>query len=104
MYQTYFDQNNHNWQHSHRNPAPAQNILELGIGSRQFFSALEKALPPVFTRKTASEVIGGLISAKTMSNADALGRGPRERVRVGNRVGYTRDSFLEWLAGKVRTS
>ena len=102
MHQTYFDQSNHNWQHNHRNPAPAQNILELGIGSRQFFSALEKALPPVFTRKTASEAIGGLISPKTMSNDDALGRGPSGKVRVGNKVGYEKASFLHWLKSRIR--
>ena len=80
-----------------------QDICALGLGSRQLFIALDKSLPPVFTRKTASEAIGGLISPKTMSNDDALGRGPTERVRVGNKVGYEKDSFLLWLKNKIRT-
>lgn len=80
-----------------------QDVLALGVGSRQFFTALEKSLPPVFTRKTASEAIGGLISPKTMSNDDALGRGPSEKVRIGNKVGYEKASFLLWLKNKIRS-
>ena len=81
----------------------SRDILSHGIGSRQFFAALEKNLPPVFTRKTASEAIGGLISPKTMSNDDTLGRGPSGKVRVGNKVGYEKASFLLWLKNKIRT-
>ena len=81
----------------------SQDVFALGVGSRQFFAALEKSLPPVFTRKTASEAIGGLVSPKTMSNDDALGRGPSGKVRVGNKVGYEKASFLLWLKNKIRT-
>lgn len=81
----------------------SQKLFESGIGSRQFFSVLEKELPPVVDRRTASKILGNLISVKTMSNDDALGKGPKESVYLGRRRGYTRDSFLEYLKGKIRS-
>ena len=71
-------------------------------GREAFFRAVEKALPPVFSRETASRTIGGLISAKSMCNADSLGIGPVGKVRVGSKIGYTRESFMVWLRGRVR--
>ena len=67
-----------------------------------FFKEVEKTLPPVFSREYASKVIGGLLSAKTMSNEDSLGKGPSKKVKVGNKIGYTREAFMEWLRTKVR--
>ena len=32
-------------------------LFNQGIGSNQFFNAIERELPPVFTRRTASEAI-----------------------------------------------
>lgn len=37
-----------------------------------------------------------------MSNADALGTGPAVKVRIGNKIGYERDSFIRWLRGKMK--
>lgn len=68
----------------------------------EFFKEVEKTLPPVFSREYASKVIGGLLSAKTMSNEDSLGKGPSKKVKVGNKIGYTREAFMEWLRTKVR--
>ena len=45
------------------------------FGDEVFFEQLRKELPPVFTREFASEKIGRIFSAKSMSNADALGTG-----------------------------
>lgn len=70
-------------------------------GTDRFFDALEKELPPVFTRDAASKCMGGLLSAKTMSNADAMGMGPSVRVRVGKKVAYERTSFMTWLRQKL---
>ena len=52
--------------------------LEMNI-----FYQLRKELPPVFTREFASEKIGRIFSAKSMSNADALGIGPSVKVKIG---------------------
>ena len=72
------------------------------FGDEIFFDQLRKELPPVFTREFASEKIGRIFSAKSMSNADALGTGPAVKVRIGKKIGYERDSFLQWLRGKIK--
>ena len=63
---------------------------------------MRKELTPVFTREFASEKIGRIFSAKSMSKADALGTGPAVKVRIGNKIGYERDSFIRWLRGKMK--
>ena len=72
------------------------------FGDEVFFDQLRKELPPVFTREFASEKIGRIFSAKSMSNADALGIGPSVKVKIGKKVGYERDSFLQWLREKMK--
>lgn len=62
-----------------------------------FFSRLESSLPPVFTREEAARHMGGLLSAKTLNNIDYRGEGPEVRVRVGKKVGYERETFVQWL-------
>jgi hypothetical protein len=90
-----------NW--SHNDFQYTQELIQNGIGSNQFFKAIESELPPVFTRRTASQAVGGLISAKTMANLDALQQGPSVRVNIGSRrVGYERDSFIQWLKARIR--
>ncbi len=70
-------------------------------GTDRFFDALEKELPPVFTRDVASKCMGGLLTPKTMSNADALGTGPSVRVRLGKKIAYERASFMHWLRQRL---
>ena len=77
-------------------------LINMGIGSDDFFQTIEKALPPVFSRAEASRITGGLISAKTLSNEDALRKGPKGKIRVGSKVGYTREAFMAYLRRKVR--
>ena len=72
------------------------------LGDEVFFDQLRKELPPVFTREFASEKIGRIFSAKSMSNADALGTGPTVKVKIGKKIGYERDSFIRWLRGKMK--
>lgn len=63
--------------------------------------SLKDTLPPVFSREEAAKHLGGLICAKTLSNLDALGKGPSVKLRVGKKVAYERDSFLKWLNGQI---
>ncbi len=65
------------------------------------YQRLEKNLPPIFTRKTASQAIGGLISAKTLANLDSLGLGPIRKVKIGLKVGYEREDFIAWLKQRI---
>ena len=77
-------------------------LISMGVGTEEFFQAVEKALPPVVSRAEASRVTGGLISAKTLSNEDALRKGPQGKIRLGSKVGYTREAFMAYLRQKVR--
>lgn len=67
-----------------------------------FFSHLSEQLPPVFDRKTISNKLGSILSVKTLSNADSNGTGPKIKIKLGKRVVYERDDFIEWLKTKVR--
>lgn len=77
-------------------------LMDAGIGTEAFFRAIEKELPPVVSRAEAARITGGLLSAKTLSNEDALHKGPSERVRVGSKVGYTRDALMAYLRKKIQ--
>lgn len=67
-----------------------------------FWAALEATLPPVFTRKVAAKVLGGILSADGMANLDSAGNGPTVRVTVGKSVGYEKANFIKWLRGRQR--
>lgn len=62
-----------------------------------FLDDLYTKLPPLFTRETASQMTGGIFSPKTLSNFDAVGKGPRRKMRIGKKVVYAKDSFIDWL-------
>ncbi len=81
---------------------PENPLLTNSVGSRGFFTAIEQALPPVFSRKKAEKVLGGLISAKTLSNLDALRTGPH-RIWLGSKIGYKREEFMLWLTGRIKS-
>ena len=88
---------------NNRFPLPyCSQLFNKGIGSHDFFQAVAKELPAIFSRETASRAIGGLISARTMANEDSKGVGPMAKAKIGNRVAYTREDFLEWLRRKVK--
>ena len=55
-----------------------------------FFERLREELPPVFTREFASQKMGCLYTAKSLSNADSSGTGPSVKVKIGKKVGYER--------------
>lgn len=67
-----------------------------------FFAVLEKTLPAIFDRETASLALGGVLSPKTLSNADAQGTGPEVRMKLGKKIVYERESFLLWLQTRLK--
>lgn len=69
--------------------------------NENFFKGLEEALPPVFTRKTASRMTGGLFTPRTLSNLDAAGKGPASKIRVGKNIIYEKLDFIEWLQTSI---
>ncbi len=80
-----------------------QQACRQSLGTESFFQALEQNLPPVFTRKTASEMTGGIISPKTLSNLNAMGKGP-PKVKTGSKVAYERATFVQWLRARMDNS
>ncbi|MBB5143685.1 hypothetical protein [Desulfovibrio intestinalis] len=88
-----------NWHHDFEY---SDRLINTGIGTEEFFKAIEVALPPVVSRAELARITGGLISAKTLSNEDALQKGPRERVRAGAKVGYTKASAIAYLRKKIK--
>jgi hypothetical protein len=61
------------------------------------FSQLEKNLPPLFCRKEATRLLGGLFSANSLRNLDSQKKGPGNKIKIGKKVMYEKDSFLNWL-------
>ena len=62
---------------------------------------LRTELPPLVSRREAARL--GRWSAGTLANKDSAGTGP-ERVIVGGRTMYPRDSFIAWIAQQIGTA
>ena len=62
-----------------------------------FVEKISESLPPIFTRSVAVSNLGGLLGAKTLANIDNKGKGPSSKIRMGKKVLYERDSFIDWL-------
>lgn len=77
------------------NFSPAQNM-------ETFFNKLHDDLPTIFDRGTAVKIMGGILSSKTLANADSGGTGPKVKLKIGKKVVYEREAFIEWLKSKVR--
>lgn len=67
-----------------------------------FFNSLEQSLPEVFPRKAVPRLTGGFIAAGTMANLDSQNNGPAVKIRLGKYVGYEKNSFINWLKGRVK--
>jgi len=74
--------------------------LEGVIDEGAKFSEMAKKLPPIISRDHVGELLGGVISAKTMANLDSLGEGPK-RMRIGGKVAYLTEDLLEWLDNRT---
>jgi len=62
-------------------------------------SKLKESWPsPYVSRDKVSEFSGGILNPRTLANLDALGIGPKGRIRVnGKKVAYSVDALVEWL-------
>jgi hypothetical protein len=61
------------------------------------FNKLKESLPLVFSRKEAAKHLGGILKAATLRNLDMRGKGPKVKARIGKKVAYERDDFIDWL-------
>lgn len=61
---------------------------------------LMAALPPVFGRNAVDRLLPGVITSKYLGNLAWVGEGPAFH-KIGGRVVYGRDSFIDWLLSRV---
>lgn len=61
---------------------------------------LAEKLPPLISRNRVEELLGGIISSKTLANLDSMGKGPN-RIRIGRKIAYLTDDLLDWLESRA---
>jgi hypothetical protein len=54
------------------------------------------------TQQQLDKFSGGLLNARTLANADCLGTGPKNRVRIGRKVAYPVQSLVDWMKAKQK--
>lgn len=81
-----------------------QDNLATQVQKLKLLQQLRMELPPTFSRQFVASRLGGLISAKTLSNLDAKNEGPSNKITLGRKVAYERDDFLDWLEKRLRNT
>jgi hypothetical protein len=59
---------------------------------------LRVILPPVFTRQYAAQITGNIFTSATLRNLNSQNRGPTTKIKIGKKVCYDRDNFLDWFS------
>ena len=70
----------------------------------EFRQLLLSKLPPTIARKDVERQLGGIITPKTLANADSAGEGPLGAFQVGRNVVYPTESLVSWLIGTMGVS
>jgi len=70
------------------------------MDKQEVIETLRKELPPIIARVSVDRLLGGTVCGRTLSNLDCVGQGP-PKVRLGRKIAYPRDSFLEWFAARM---
>lgn len=65
-----------------------------------FISAVAKMLPPVFARHKLTELTGGLVNSRTISNLQSKKEGP-PAVKYKGRIGLEKETFIAWLSTRI---
>lgn len=65
---------------------------------KDLIQKFRQTLPVAWDRKYTTELTGGLVHHRTLTNLMSLGKGPKDTFRMGHKkVGITKDAFLEWF-------
>ncbi len=72
-------------------------MTQIDICKKEFREYLLAKLPPVIARKDVKLFLGGMVSSKTLANADSLGEGPTKAYKVGKTIVYTTEGLVDWL-------
>ena len=67
----------------------------------EFRQLLLGSLPPVIARKDVERQLGGIVTMKTMCNADTSGHGPMGAYRLGRSVVYPTAALVDWLIQRM---
>lgn len=81
-----------------RSPFPNHSFVDNPAHKQEFICALAGELPPFIARTDVDRLLGGIVSGKTLSNADARGEGPEVAYAVGRKVVYSREALLQWVS------
>lgn len=72
---------------------------------RDIFIDLAARWPsPIIARREVAKFSGGAISRKTLANADCKGKGPKNRMIIGNKVCYPVADLVDWIRTRVKES
>ena len=69
--------------------------------TNEIISEFRRTLPVAFKRKDVPALIGGIIKAQTLANLQCQQQGP-PAAKCNGRVVFFRDSFCDWLEGRMR--
>lgn len=64
---------------------------------QEFADLISGGLPPVVARKNVEQFLGGIVTTKTLANADSKGEGPAVAYAVGRSIVYRREALVDWL-------
>lgn len=78
--------------------APTRSPQDNPEHKREFLDALTLELPLYIARSDVERMLGGIVTGKTLANADARGNGPEVAYAVGRKIVYHRTALLDWLA------
>lgn len=62
---------------------------------------LADRLPLTMARTDVPRLLGGIVSSKTLANADSSGTGPQGRFKLGRKVAYETSQLLSWLEQRM---
>lgn len=79
---------------------PSTSVIPKGNSIEAHLAKLKETLPLFITRKMAGEHLEGIISPRTLANLDRVDAGPPS-IRIGKKIAYQRDDFLEWLKNRI---
>ena len=88
---------------SETNPRTTEEVATMSQIIDQVLENFSKSAPEILTRQKIHELTGGLISAKTLANRDALNIGIQPRLRIAGKVCYSKAAVIEFLKNRSET-
>lgn len=77
--------------------------MEDKIEIENFLKNLSNTAPEIITRQKIKEITGGLISPKSLANADSAGDGITPRFRIGGKVAYPKDAVIAYIRARCKS-